>query len=96
MTTQEIIEEQQCPTCEGLQDVVLTEYPCRIKTKGLWIDFYSKSYKCRLCGDVFDTGYTMECNLSVARRTYNTQKGCSERTKNLALLLSGFVEDNGQ
>lgn len=59
-----------CPSCEKSIEYQAHSYWQSVEMKGKLVKFIAASYKCPLCGELFDTAETLNGNLEAARMAY--------------------------
>jgi putative zinc finger/helix-turn-helix YgiT family protein len=60
-----------CPRCEANRRVDLVSHNDHVTINGQEISFAAQSYRCRECGEEFDSMETLDKNLESARDTYD-------------------------
>jgi putative zinc finger/helix-turn-helix YgiT family protein len=64
-------EQLSCPNCEALRDVEKISRDETVSIKGREVTFRAEAYRCRICGEEFETPSQLDANLDAAREAYS-------------------------
>jgi putative zinc finger/helix-turn-helix YgiT family protein len=63
-------EHLSCPHCEAVREVELVERQEKVTIKGREIAFRAQLWRCKTCGEEFESPGQLDANLSAAREAY--------------------------